>query len=147
MGCGYNELNRIERLAFQAAGQSSESTNACIIIHPGTYDNVYDNLLRILLESGAKREKIIMGHVERTLVDDYEKYIDLINNGCTLEFDFFGWEPNWGHATNGIYSDMKSVEVPHDFSKIKFIKQLVNDGYDDKIVISHDICMKTRLKQ
>ena len=50
--------------------------------------------MEILLESGADPERVIVGHLERTIFD--KKLLkELAETGCFLEYDFFGEETSF----------------------------------------------------
>jgi phosphotriesterase-related protein len=41
---------------------------------------------------------------------------------------------------------MGNVELPNDFDRLRLIHKFSDAGYSDQILISHDICTKTRMR-
>ena len=71
-------LTDFERRHLAAAGSLHETEglkDAPITIHPGRSRLAPDEIMRILLEAGGKTEKIVMGHLDRT-IHDREKLVE-----------------------------------------------------------------------
>jgi phosphotriesterase-related protein len=58
--------------------------------------------------------------------------------GSYLEFDLFGVECSH-------YQLNRKVDMPSDAQRINYLYQLIGEGYEDKLLISHDIHTKHRL--
>ena len=58
--------------------------------------------------------------------------------GAYCEFDLFGIEVSH-------YQLCLDADMPSDAERIQRIKHLIEEGYEDKIVIAHDIHTKHRL--
>ena len=54
-----------------------------------------------------------------------------------MEWDLFGNESS--------YYPLADIDMPSDAQRMDLIKSMVDEGYDGKIVIAHDICTKHRL--
>jgi len=89
--------------------------------------------------SGVSKDilkKTVIDHIDRTL-KDVDSMLRLAETGVTLEFDLFGMEcSNYPFA---------SMTMPNDSQRIEWIKALVEHGYLDQIVVSHDVYSKHRL--
>lgn len=72
-----------------------------------------------------------------TLFDD-DDLLEFAKIGCYNEFDLFGTECSY-------YELVDSIDMPSDAIRINRLKKLIDEGYGDKIVISHDIHTKHRL--
>ena len=57
-----------------------------------------------------------------------------------MNFDQLGIESSY-------YPLNKKSYMPNDYQKINFIKNLVDNGYSNKILLGHDIYSKHRLKK
>ena len=53
------------------------------------------------------------------------------------EWDFFGIELS--------YYPFADIDLPNDGQRLNLIKRLVDRGYSDRVLISQDICTKSRL--
>ena len=60
-----------------------------------------------------------------------------MDEGCIAEWDFFGIESS--------YYPVFNIDLPNDGQRLCVIKRLVGRGYGDRILMSQDICTKTRL--
>jgi phosphotriesterase-related protein len=61
----------------------------------------------------------------------------LADTGCYVEYDWFG-ETQSMHPTG-------PVNVPSDTERIDQIQLLFREGHGDRVLASHDVCLKTRL--
>ena len=135
IGCSW-PLHLNEAKVLRASAQAQIKTGAPISIHPGPHPNTPFEIMDILEEAGAKKERVVMGHMERTGLNDH-RLKDLAKRGCYLEFDWFGEvRPTFPNGR---------VDVPSDGERIKKIAFLISEGFGQQIVVSQDVCMKSRL--
>jgi phosphotriesterase-related protein len=128
----------VERRSLVAAAQAQAATGAAINVHPPrTLDGTLQ-ALAILSDAHADLERVIVSHVDRT-VFDIEDMQRIAETGAVLEFDFFGIE--------SAYYPFADVDLPNDGQRIRSIAGLVRRGYAHQVVISHDICTRTRLRR
>jgi len=64
----------------------------------------------------------------------------LARTGCYLEYDLWGWE---GHFPSYWTAD-DFMDLPNDTQRIYEVRQLIEEGYLEQILFSHDICAKSR---
>ena len=135
IGCTWPlTTNEIKILRASAAAQSQ--SGASILIHPGRHETAPEEILGILKESGADLTRVIMGHLDRT-VDSIEILKQIAESGCTLEWDLFGNEVSYYQPSN--------FDMPSDAQRLEYIRIMLDDGLQDRIVVAHDICTKHRL--
>ena len=128
----------LERRSLVAAALAQATTGAAINVHPPrTLDGTLE-AIAVLKESGADLERVIISHVDRTLfaMDDM---LRVAGTGVVLEFDFFGIE--------SAYYPFADVDLPNDGQRVGYIADLANRGHVRQIVVSHDICTRTRLRR
>ncbi|KAK7945479.1 hypothetical protein WMY93_001207 [Mugilogobius chulae] len=78
-----------------------------------------------------------MSHLDRTIFDEGE-LLEFAKMGSFLEYDLFGTEMlNYPYNTD--------VDMPSDSQRVKTLSFLVKEGYEDKILVAHDIHTKHRL--
>ena len=58
--------------------------------------------------------------------------------GCYCQFDLFGIE-------NSYYQIKPSLDFPNDALRIALIQKLIDEKFEDNILVSHDIHTKHRL--
>lgn len=69
---------------------------------------------------------------------DAETLLEFAKLGVYCQFDLFGTECSF-------YQLNPTVDMPSDAERINKIVQLVGEGYEDRILISHDVHTKHRL--
>jgi phosphotriesterase-related protein len=135
VGCSW-PLHPDEAKSLRATAQAQRATGAPVTIHPGRDVESPFEILDILERAGADIERVVMGHMERTGLDR-PGLVRLARSGCVLEWDWFGEvRPTWPHGR---------VDVPSDGERIRQVAFLIAEGYGDRIVISQDVCFKSRL--
>lgn len=72
-----------------------------------------------------------------TLLEE-TKLAEFASLGCYCEHDLFGIETSH-------YQPCPAADMPSDAQRLKLLKYLVDQGYEDQIVVSHDIHTKHRL--
>lgn len=130
-----------ERKALRAAGIAQQEIGAAINVHPGIYADAPFACIKILEEVGADLNRVVVSHVERSFpIFDRAARTRLADKGCYLEIDLFG--------TDGISFDyrMFPYDVPNDTIRINIIRELIEDGFLNQILISQDVCFKVMFR-
>lgn len=136
IGCSY-PLEPAEEKSLLAAAAAQSQTGAPLIIHPGRNEPSPMEIVRILQEAGADINKTVISHLDRTVFDP-AKLLELASTGVYLEYDMFGIELSY-------YAPNPAVDMMSDAQRIQNIKFLISEGYDDKVVIAHDVHTRHRL--
>ncbi|MDA1189076.1 MAG: hypothetical protein O2854_05295 [Chloroflexi bacterium] len=129
-------LSENERKILRASAYAHKETGAPILVHPGVHPDAVLEIMAILADSGAKPDKVIMGHLDN--IRPLSAIKELGTTGCFLEYDRFGsedssFEYHVGEVTTYAVSDVQRMEG---------LEYLINEGFGDKIVIAHDVCTK-----
>lgn len=137
VGCQY-PLADVERKSLIASGMAQNKMRCPLIIHPGRDEKSPFEIIDILREAGADITRTVMSHLDRTLTKEevllkFAGYCD-----CYLEFDLFGIEVSH-------YQANEDLDFLSDAQRIKLIKALIENGYEDRIVIAHDVHTRHRL--
>lgn len=135
IGCSW-PLTDNERKVLRAAATAQSETGAPILIHPGRDESAPNEILEVLAEAGANLERVIMGHLDRTVFSD-DTTIEIAKSGCYMEYDLFGNESSH-YPLPGSY-------MPNDEQRLEKIQLLMNEGFGEKILVAQDICTKHRL--
>jgi len=140
IGCSWPMTNN-EKKVLRAAAKAQQRTGAPLYIHPGRRP-IPDSsgplkIISVLKNAGANISRTVLCHIERTL-SKFDEYLMLVETGCYLEYDTFGWE--------GYHSNI-TVDLPNDHYRVNQIMSLINEGYLNQILISQDICWKHRLRK
>jgi phosphotriesterase-related protein len=139
IGCS-EPLTENERKALRAAAAAQQRTGAPLSVHPGRKPKPdvsgCREIISILSEAGADVRHTVLCHIDRTLRKPEERQ-QVATTGCYLEYDIFGWEG---------YHMIREVDLPNDNHRINEIMQLAEQGYLNQILISQDICWKSRFR-
>ena len=127
-----------EKKVMRAAAHAQQLTGASINIHPGRKTEAPLEIVEILDDAGADLSRVIMSHID-VRIRDHSRRCELAKTGCYLEYDVFGWE---GHFPLYLTADL--LDVPNDTQRIYEIRQLIDEGYLNQILISHDISVKSK---
>jgi phosphotriesterase-related protein len=128
-----------ELKAVRAAALAQQETGAAISLHPGRNREAPLHLAMVLRESGADLSRVILCHTDARL-RAHDDRLRLADEGCVLEYDLWGWE---GHFPSYWTSD-DYMDLPNDTDRIGEIRALAERGHLPRIVISHDICVRSR---
>ncbi|WP_167766999.1 phosphotriesterase family protein [Jannaschia formosa] len=136
MGCSW-PMTEPERRALRAAARAARATGAALSVHPGRAPGACAEILDIVEAEGHALSRTILCHMDRTHPDG-EGIAPLLARGANVEWDFFGIEQShyW----------MGDTELPMDRDRVRLIARFADAGHGDRILVSQDICTKTRLR-
>jgi phosphotriesterase-related protein len=130
-----------ERKALRAAGMAQPETSAAINVHPGIYRDAPFECIKILEETDADLNRVVVSHVERSFpITDRASRARLAEKGCYLEIDLFG--------TDGVRFNprMFPYDIPNDATRLNIVTELIEDGFLNQILISQDVCFKVQFR-
>ena len=131
VGINGGPITRNEEKCIISAAIGSKLTGAPITIHSGGVGEEKHHTLDLIEKEGVSLNRVIMGHSD-WLADYYEFALELLDRNVFLEFDLIGRE--------------SALEISPTAKDIQIITKLVQDGHEDKILLSQDVCHKTNLK-
>jgi phosphotriesterase-related protein len=88
----------------------------------------------VLEHEGVSLERVVVGHLDVRI--DVEYAASVAERGAYAEFDTFGIEA---------YLDSTLSEYPRDTDRIAAVVEMVQRGFVDRLLVSHDVCTKTQL--
>ncbi|XP_072044261.1 N-acetyltaurine hydrolase-like [Amphiura filiformis] len=136
IGCTW-PLRPREKKVLRATAAAQTLLGCPVLIHPGRDVTAPREILRVLQEAGGNIGKTVMSHMDRC-VTTTEQLLDFASLGSYVEFDLFGWE-----VSN--YQMSPDIDFLSDAQRIAFFQDLLAEGYEDKMVMSHDIHRKCQL--
>ena len=125
-----------EQRVMRAAVLAQHETGLAINVHPGRDPSSPFAVARFIRAAGGDLTRLIFSHMDRTLFQA-DALANLMDEGCVAEWDFFGIESS--------YYPFADIDLPNDGQRLQLIKALVDRGYGDRVLISQDICTKSRL--
>jgi phosphotriesterase-related protein len=126
-----------EKKVLRAAIAAQRETGAPLMVHPGRHPRMPMDIAELIQKEGGDLKRTIMCHICRTIAD-IKAVIDLARTGIWLEYDLFGLE-------NSYYPYQPSFDMPNDGGRMAHVLALIEAGYQDKVLLSHDIAYKTSL--
>ena len=136
IGCS-GRWTEVERKVMRAAVFAQQETGAAITIHPPRFPFPVSEVVEVVREAGGDVGRTIIGHIDRTIFDQTTLF-RLADTGCVIEYDFFGIEASY-------YPFQEEIDLPNDGMRLELIRSLVARGHVRQVLISQDICTKTRL--
>ncbi|HHV82282.1 phosphotriesterase family protein [Tepidanaerobacter syntrophicus] len=125
IGTSYNVITTTEEKVAAAAAKAQNITKAPIWCHTEN-GTMGIELLDILEKNGADISKVAIGHSDRNA--DYKYHLDILKRGAYLQFDGPG-----------------KIKYYPDSTRIELIKRIINNGFENKLLISGDMGRKSYL--
>jgi len=119
------------------ATRAQKLTGAPITLHTGRNEGSPLEMSQVLDDAGADMSHVVVGHLDRE-VYPLKSLLDLAKRGCYLQYDEFG-DTVFYPLHLGVY------DIPSNIQRIRQIMELIDKGYLNQILISHDVCLKTQL--
>lgn len=128
----------LEKRVMRGAIIAQEETGAALNVHPGRDPDQPQEVADFVKAHGGDVSRLVISHIDRTIFDE-ERLLKLADTGCVIEFDLFGLE----HT----YYPLAKIDMPNDGRRLELIRTLIDHGHGDQVVISQDICYRTRLSE
>jgi phosphotriesterase-related protein len=128
-------LVECERKVLVAASRAQQLSSRGLVIHPGRHRDALFEAVEIVEACGVDPARVVVSHVDRT-VDDARPLEQLARRGVFVAFDLFGRECS--------YYPYSEFSMPNDGGRLRLIRTLVDAGFADRVLISHDIYSKVR---
>lgn len=129
----------IEEKALHAAAIVSVKENLPIYLHTYSWSRAGLDAVDILLREGVDKKNICICHLDVTFDDPY--IYAALDRGIYLEFDNFSkefyFEPQGGAFSGGPFET--------DVARVKKLKELIERGYTNQILLANDLCLKGSL--
>lgn len=126
----------LEKRVMAGAVLAMQQTGAALNVHPGRDPDQPQEVADFIRAQGGDPSRVIISHIDRTIFDE-TRLFRLADSGVVIEFDLFGQEQS--------YYALSDIDMPNDAIRLRLIRKLIERGHLERIVISHDICYRTRL--
>lgn len=131
IGVNGDPLRPNEIKSIRAAARASRLTGAAISFHRGGAGAERHKTLNLVGEEGVASNRVILGHSEE-IVTDLDLMMELLERGVYIQFDLLGRET----ALNESPTSQVAKVIPH----------LIEAGFEDRILLSQDVCWKVHLQ-
>ena len=129
----------LESQSLTAACRAQKQTGAPLMVHINPWSTMGIEAMEIIDRYSVDHSKVVICHVD---VENHKDYINrLLDSGVYIEFDNFGKEmfvdkwnckPGWGRFMT-------------DWERVILLKKLFEKGYENQLLFSTDVCLKTLL--
>ncbi len=141
LGCSW-PLKPNEAKGLRAGAMAQRLTGASLTVHPGRNDHAPLEIIDILAGAGADLSRVVINHMDRCGYS-LETRLSLLQSGCFIEYDLFGFEGYY--PARVALAEGKLPDIPNDIGRIREIADLIERGYLNRVLLSHDIGMKVML--
>ncbi|UTF55682.1 phosphotriesterase family protein [Natronosalvus rutilus] len=140
------DIHEQEKRVLRAGARASLETGAPVSVHPPSNRNPEWppsrralQVLDILEEEGLPLDRVVICHMDQSkwLGGSMEYQRQILDRGAYVEFDLFGHDLYFAHAKDA---------QPSDVDRAGYVAELVEDGYADQLLLSHDIFLKHLLR-
>ncbi|XP_053682842.1 phosphotriesterase-related protein-like [Sabethes cyaneus] len=130
-------ITSFEKRTIQATAEAQSTLQCPVSFHPGLVQEAPFEVVRLYLEAGGKADKCVMSHMDLTMhaTDDLLEFAKL---GTYCQFDLFGNECSYQQLVPQSY-------MQSDEQRIQHILELIEEGFAERILLSHDVHTKHRL--
>ncbi len=143
----WDPLHPNEEKVLRAAARAQIETGIAITIHVHIAARKGGDVLTVLEDEGADLARVVMGHLDipfghldTSFAEVLDYHRSLADRGCYIEYDTCGAE---------VFAPGSPQTPPFwtalDLTRARAIAQLVEDGYGDRLLVSHDVFTKTQL--
>jgi phosphotriesterase-related protein len=140
IGCSF-PLQDNEIKVLKAVAETQSVTGAPVNIHPGGSQSSPMEIIELFHSFGGDVRHTAVSHICNRHGMDVDLTIELAETGCYIEYDSFG------NSTNPIILPEKTFYALNDWQRITCIKEMIDHGYLDRLLISHDVFHKTDLRR
>ena len=128
-------LDPAEAKVLRAAAWAQPAMGTAISVHLHPWSRAGHDVLDILIGEQARPRRVILGHLN-PVAGDLAYLRSLLDRGVYGAFDLFGFDHSL--LALGRYP-------PSDYDVVAAIHQLIQDGYGDRLLVSQDVGVRTRL--
>jgi phosphotriesterase-related protein len=122
-GTSLNEITEVEERVLRAAAFAHRETGAPISTHTDKGTMALEQLA-ILREEGVSPERVIIGHLDFALDEDYLRRV--LDTGAFISFD-----------------QVSKEKYAPDSERAEMLKRMADAGYLDRLLISGDLARKS----
>lgn len=124
-----------EAKVLRAAAWAQATIGASVSVHLHPWSKIGHDVLDVLFAERARPERIVLGHLNPA-AGDLSYLRSLLDRGAFGAFDLLGFD----HSLLAV-----GRYPPSDHDVVATIHQLMLDGYGERLLVSHDVGVRTRL--
>ena len=132
-----SDFTKAEEKSLRGAARAQKLTGLPLMVHLPGWFRFGHKVLDIVEEEGAELRHTVLCHMNPSH-DDFAYQSSLAARGAFIEYDMIGMD--------FFYADQQ-VQCPSDEEAARGIVRLIDAGYLDRILVSHDVFLKMMLTQ
>ncbi len=140
IGCSH-PLMDTELKVIEAVAHAQSEKGAPVNIHPGQSQSSPMEILDLYRSFGGDASRLAFSHIGNRHGLDVDLTIELAKTGCFIDYDSFG------NYQNPIVLPEKTFYALDDWQRIQCIREMINAGYRDRLLVAHDVFNKTDLRK
>lgn len=129
------DFTKTEEKSLRGAARAQRLTGLPLMVHLPGWFRLGHNVLDIVEEEGAELRHTVLCHMNPSH-DDFPYQSSLAARGAFIEYDMIGMD--------FFFADQQA-QCPSDEEAARGIARLIDAGYLDRILISHDVFLKMML--
>ena len=137
IGVNGDPISFNEEKSIRASTRASLLTGAAMTFHRGGTGSERHTTLDLVEAEGGDLGRVILGHSDE-ITDDFELMNDLLKRGVYMEYAI--------DQINAINPET-SLDLSVTGKDAIAIPKLIDAGFGDRILLSHDVCWKTHLRK
>ena len=146
VGVEGNPITPNEAKSIRAAARASRATGAAITFHRAGAGREKLQTLAIIGEEGGDLSRTIMGHSDN-IAGDLPLMKELLERDVYIEFDLLGkLTVPLAYRPTTLEPDIRTRTHSVDALVVEGIINLLEAGYEDRILLSHDVFPRLQLK-
>jgi len=123
-----------EAKVLRIAAAAQARTGLAINVHVAIFRREALAALDILEAAGADLSRVVVSHLDEQPDTGYHRKV--LERGAYVEYDTFGSES---------YFDGDGSAEPSDRERVDCLIELLDAGFGDRLLISHDVCTRVQL--
>ncbi len=124
-----------EERVVRAAGRVAAATGTAVNVHTTAPGKHAVRITEMMAEEGLDPRRLVFSHLDEVLDVDYHRQV--LSLGATIGFDSFGCDVYFARLWKS----------PSDMEKVAGLLADLELGYEDQLVLGHDISLKCQLKR
>lgn len=125
-----------EEKSLRASARAQRQTGAPLMVHLNGWEREGERVLDLIEEEGGDLTKTILCHMNPSYWDlDYQRRLG--ERGAYLEYDMMGMT----------YEYPPNKLCPDDGATLGAVKQLIQDGFLERLLLSQDVFLKSQFKR
>lgn len=126
-----------EEKVLRAAGRAARETGVAVSMHLDLRRRAAIRVIDVLEDEGVPPDRMVLGHMD--LVEDLDYHRAVLRRGAYVQYDSLGRE----YYTE----ELGGLHYGHDSWRVRFLGQLVEEGYADRLLLSQDVGFKMDLRR